>query len=197
MFDYSSIYRSFISGRMTPFYTSVYPELLRYAARILGPELGYLAEDCVQDAVMNTYLNRSAISDVAHWRSYIIQCVRSRALNLLRHQAVSDGYAADSAARDEHQEDVSHEMIRQQTLDTLFAAIDSLPEVYREIFELSFEQGLKNPEIARMLDVAEITVKKRKAKLIELLRRKLGGSRDDILMLLLQLSMLENINGGG
>lgn len=56
--------------------------------------------------------------------------------------------------------DISYALIRQETLDRLFAAIDRLPPQYREIFELNFEQGLKNKEIARLLDVAEITFKK-------------------------------------
>ena len=68
----------------------------------------------------------------------------------------------------------------------LFEAIDSLPEQYREIFDLSFESGLKNAEIAKMLGLAEVTVKKRKAKLLAMLHDKLGGLLDEksIIMLL-------------
>lgn len=67
----------------------------------------------------------------------------------------------------------------------LYAAIEELPEEYRQIFDLSFEQGLRNPEVAKLLDVAEITVKKRKARMIDLLRKRLGKSSDEIIALLI------------
>ena len=81
--------------------------------------------------------------------------------------------------------DISYALIRQETLDRLFAAIDRLPPQYREIFELNFEQGLKNKEIARLLDVAEITVKKRKARMLEMLRGWLGPEADMLIILYL------------
>ena len=80
-------------------------------------------------------------------------------------------------------------MIEQETLSLLYEAIESLPEKYRKIFDLSFEQGLRNAEIARQLEIAEITVKKRKARLIDLLKERLKGKLDDrsleLLLLLL------------
>ena len=73
--------------------------------------------------------------------------------------------------------------MRQEALDTLFAAIERLPDQYKDIFRLNFEQGLKNQEIARMLDVAEITVKKRKARMLDLLRGYLGADANTLIML--------------
>ena len=63
--------------------------------------------------------------------------------------------------------------------------MDALPEMYRELFRLSFEQGLKNAEIAELLCVSEITVKKRKARMLEKIRRLLGRDIDNYMMLLL------------
>ncbi|MDE7475007.1 MAG: sigma-70 family RNA polymerase sigma factor, partial [Duncaniella sp.] len=68
--------------------------------------------------------------------------------------------------------------IEQETMDIFFAAIDALPVRYREIVELSFEQGLKNEEVAGLLGITEVAVRKRKIRLIELLREKLGGKLD-------------------
>ena len=55
----------------------------------------------------------------------------------------------------------------------LFNAIHSLPDRERQIFELSFIEGLKNIEIAEQLGVSDSTVKKAKAKVLEILREEL------------------------
>lgn len=57
-------------------------------------------------------------------------------------------------------EDIHLDYIRQETLQRLYAAIDDLHEDMRMLLEMSFEEGLKNSEIAERLGVAEITVKK-------------------------------------
>lgn len=187
--DYDSLYDSFMDGKMVPFYRVMYPGLLTFASRLLGESLAFMAEDCVQDAVMSTYEHRDELEDAVHWRWYMMRCVRHKALNLLRHKGVADVYASALAGDDGDEEaververDISYALIRQETLDTLFAAIDRLPQQYREIFELNFEQGLKNQEIARLLDVAEITVKKRKARMLELLRAWLGPEADTLIL---------------
>ena len=61
----------------------------------------------------------------------------------------------------------------QETQLLLFNAIHSLPDRERQIFELSFIEGLKNIEIAEQLGVSDSTVKKAKAKALEILREKL------------------------
>ena len=189
MIDYESLYRCFLHGQMVPFYRMMYPGMLTFASRLLGPKLTFMAEDCVQDAILSTYEHRGDIGDAMHWRWYLLQCVRRRVSNLLRHSGVVDDYASsfvgDAEAGEKIEHDHSYWLMRQEALDTLFAAIERLPEQYKEIFSLNFEQGLKNQEIARLLDVAEITVKKRKARMLELLRSYLGPDADVLIMLYL------------
>lgn len=184
MIDYTGIYEDFVRGEMTRFYELMYPGLLLYAAKMLGDDLAYLAEDCVQDSVMSTYLNANSLENADHWRRYLLNTIHNKALKQLRHRSVRDAYSsqANDEGADVTEPDVSHALIRQETLDTLYAAIEELPPMYREVFEMSFEQGLKNADIAAMLDVAEITVKKRKERLITLLRRKLGGMSEEELI---------------
>lgn len=116
----------------------------------------------------------------------MLQCVRRRVSNLLRHRGIVDDYASEAlndCGGDDVEHDCSYWLMRQEALDTLFAAIERLPDQYKEIFRLNFEQGLKNQEIARMLDVAEITVKKRKARMLDLLRGYLGADANTLIML--------------
>lgn len=183
--DYQHIFASFLAGRMTPFYAVIYPRLLSYASRILGPTLAYMAEDCVQEAVMNTYMRRDELTDVNMWRGWLLTAVRNNALMMLRKEDLGRRYAEYGMLSADEAEDVSLAMIEQDVYVRLFAAVRQLPEKYRSIFELSFEQGLKNGDVAALLNVAEITVKKRKAKLIDLLRERLGGNIDEYYVLLI------------
>ena len=58
----------------------------------------------------------------------------------------------------------------------MYTAIQSLTDLQKDILRMSFSEGLKNAEIAQRLGIAEITVKKHKARLLAVLRGKL----DDI-----------------
>ncbi len=183
MYDKQYIYDQFIAGEMSPFYDRMYSGLLIYASRLLEPELAYMAEDCVQDAVMNTYTHREELYTPEQWYAYLLKCIYNRAVDMMRKNNARRNYTDSND--DTAERDLSLAYIENETLDMLYAAIESLPEKYREIFDLSFEQGLKNAEIAKLLGMAEITVKKRKARLLELLRGKLGGIADDDMLLLL------------
>lgn len=170
---------SFQAGRMKPFYAVLYPRLLFYASRVLGPQLAYMAEDCVQEAVMSVYMRRSELRDVEQWRAWLLTAVRNNALMQIRRDDLSKRYAEQGMLSSDEAEDVSLAMIEQNVYTEIFSIVKGLPEKYRVIFEMSFEQGLRNAEIAGMLNVAEITVKKRKAKLLDILREKLGRNVDE------------------
>lgn len=172
MYDYEYIYRSFSSGDITPFYENLYPGLLVYAARQLGDDLAYLAEDCVQDAVINSYAERHKFGSSMAWYSYILKCIFHSSVDLVRkHRSHSDYIGSREA--DELTPELDMAILEQETLDLLYEAIESLPPKYREILKMSYLEGIKNSEIAERLGVAEITVKKQKAKLLAMLRDRL------------------------
>lgn len=77
-------------------------------------------------------------------------------------------------------------MIQQETLDMLYDAIESLPPHLHDIFEMSFEQGMKNEEIAALLNVSPSTIKRRKAQMLDILRNNLKDNY--LLLLLLQMA---------
>ena len=87
------------------------------------------------------------------------------------------------------EEDFTNQYILQETLDKLFQAIDRLPDELRQIFDLSFEQGMKNKEIAALLSLSPETIKKRKARLIQTLREELKEEKT-LLSLLYLISVI-------
>lgn len=186
MNNYESIYESFKKGDVIPFYDKLYPGLLTYASRQLGNDLAYLAEDCVQEAVMNSYKMRKSFNSSFAWYSYILKCIYHSALQHLRRYNSSIRYMeSDEIDKESPQLDV--ELLEQEIQDSLYSAIRTLPEKYQEILRMSFIEGLKNAEIAKRLNVAEITVKKQKAKLIQLLRDKMDGCSPSVIILIIEL----------
>lgn len=186
MTDYDEIFRAFVARDITPFYDKMYAGMMLYAMHILGDEFAYMAEDCVQEGVMHTYMHRTRLTTAGSWRGFMLACIRNNAIAVLRKSTLHRSYLDNSPGPEAIEDDCSYALIEHELHEMLFEAIDSLPKKYREIFDLSFEAGLKNSEAARRLGIAEITFKKRKARLLSLLHGRLGGLLDkkSIIMIL-------------
>jgi RNA polymerase sigma factor (sigma-70 family) len=180
---YNEIFEDFKRGDMNSFYKVMYPELLAFAVNFIGKDYQYLAEDCVQDSVFKTYVaqQRTPFESCLHWKNYLYICIRNEVISILRKDKAMNKYLAN---RDTDQF-VTIQFIEQETRTLLYNAVESLPDKYREIFKLSFDEGLKNKEIAELLKVKDITVKKRKAAMLKLLRKKLNGTMDEKTIMLL------------
>ena len=182
MLSADAIFHNFITGKMTPFYDRYYPGLLMYARRVLlDSELEWMAEDCVQEAVMDAFQKRHIFNDPEQWHAHMLACIRNKAISARRRLSARRNYEENMSAGSDSRNpepDITHALIEHETLDALYAAIKSLPPNYRELLSMSFEEGLKNAEIAARLGVSEITVKKRKARMLEMLRSRLGGEID-------------------
>ncbi len=173
----------------------MYPGLIRYATRLLGETLTFMAEDCVQDSILKTYLAREEIKNESQWRSWLFVTIRNRAVDMIR-KAENNGIYIEKVKTDGEwsDDDVSLDIVEQETVDIIYTAVQSLPEIYRQIFELSFEQALRNSEVAEQLAIAEITVKKRKARLLELLRQRLGRSiSEEYILMLLSMQLADSV----
>ena len=180
-----SIYKSFKRGDIHPLYAELYPSLIRYAVKLTGESLAYLSEDCVQNAILETYIHRKNLASTAHWRNCLYRNIRNRAIDLIRRAGYNQEFLDNALLSDNEVDDISLAIIYQDALDVIYAAVDSLPEEYRKLFELSFREGLKNAEIADRMCVAEITIKKRKARLLERIRKVLGNDIDEKTVILI------------
>lgn len=177
----SLLLTNFKAGKIDMFYSNIYPSLLSYAIRILNPDYSFLAEDCVQDAIFKAYNRRNSFTSPFHFKSFIYSCIHNNAVSVLRKNKSRCDYISQ---QDNIVEDLSRNIIEQETLSILYEAIEKLPENLRKIFELSFEQGLKNAEVAATLDISESAVKKKKAKMISIIKESLADNNGAQLLLL-------------
>lgn len=186
-------YRRFVDGDIGFFYSYIYPDMILYASSCLPGQMSIMSEDCVQNAVEKAYGRRHDFISAAQWKAFLITCIRNKAISYLRNSTAAERYQEFVGAIGELHEDILIDYIRQETLQRLYAAIDTLPQEMRDLLEMSFEEGLKNSEIAQRLGVAEITVKKRKARLIAMLRSAFpDGISTAVLIFILQSIMMNN-----
>lgn len=162
------VYSQFMEGRIKAFYRDAYAALIVYAERLLGRGLSYLAEDCVQDAVFETYGKRGEMRSAAHLKQFLYRCVHNNAVSFLRKARSHDRYL--SADPGDVEGDCSLELVRQETLERLAFALEQLPPELREMARLVFQEGLSGQDIAARLGLSLSGVKKRKARLLERLR---------------------------
>lgn len=162
------VLQAFKKGQLELFYRRIYPGLLLYAVKNAGDRHDFLAEDCVQNAIFNAWKRRDSFDSIYTLKSFLYTSVKMR--------------SSAFTGKEKHRNDIlpswkeaffANTVIDQETQLLLFNAIHSLPDRERQIFELSFIEGLKNIEIAEQLGVSDSTVKRAKAKALEILREKL------------------------
>jgi len=148
-----------------------YAWLVLSASRLLGDRA--LAEEIVQDVMLELWRRREALALTGALRAYLHQSVRNRALNELRHGRTvrrSEPYVRPpSAAPATDARAASHE------LEAAVAdAVASLSPSQREVFDLSRRDGLTYPEIASMLEISVKTVEARMGRALRHLRERLA-----------------------
>lgn len=163
------VYNDFKQGEINSLYAEMYVSMKAFAARYLTDAYALMAEDCVQDAIVNTYNTRDTFTSPFQFKAYLYTCIRNNCITLLRK---ANSYQNWLDQHENLEEELTAIIIEQETLDLLHKAIDELPEKYRQIFDLSYEQGLKNSEVAQMLGITVEAIDKRKAKMLAILRKK-------------------------
>ena len=170
---YQEAYEQFLQGDIDLFYKEVYPSLLVFSRRLLPATLVYLAEDCVQDAISKLYNQRREISSPERAKSFLFICIHNTIFSYIRKDNSRQHFIREDY--DNFEDDFSVELIRQETIDELMAAVDRLPEDMRQLCMMIFRQGMKTTEIARHLNITESGVKKKKRRLLDLLRKSLSS----------------------
>ena len=148
-----------------------YPSLIFYATRLVGEEE---AEDVVQDVFVELWKRKDSIEIGEQIQAFLYRAVYTRALNVLKHRNVEDGYCA------------AMEEINQRRAEFYHDAINELPDKCKEVFKLSYLHDMKNKEIADILGVSLRTVEAHMYKALKFLRNRLGHLWFILLLFLLE-----------
>jgi len=160
------------------YFRELYPQLGRYATRLLGDAD---VDDVLQVAFLELWNRRTDINTAAHVRAFMFRSVYTQALNLLKHRGVVRKYST-AATEMENQRtallspdacDVAFNMACKELRHKLETAIEQLPPKGREAFTLSYLHDMKNKEIAQAMNISVRTVDAHIYNALKQLRAKL------------------------
>jgi RNA polymerase sigma-70 factor (ECF subfamily) len=149
-----------------------YAPLVGAAQAVLGDRSR--AEEVVQDVLLELWRRRASLEIESTLRAYLHRATRNRALNVVRHEKVTQRMAP-IAADDPTVAPVGIGVVVEGEIDqALHEAIGHLPARCREVFELSRVQGLRYAEIAETLGISIKTVEAQMGKALRILRERMA-----------------------
>ena len=148
-----------------------YPALVVVGTRLLGERA--LAEEVAQDVMLELWRRRATLALTGPLRAYLQQATRNRALNRLRQARTAqrgEFYVrgpSPTPASDAH-------VISEELSTAVLAAMASLSQPQREVFEMNRQRGLTYAEIASLLGISVKSVEARMGRALKQLREQLA-----------------------
>ena len=145
-----------------------------------------LAEDAVQDILCALWLKRKTLQSHLSLRGYLFTCLKNYILNLIRtksreiikHQRHFLQQQAPINATE-------FAVISKEIEQDIHLLIEKLPEIKRQILQMSIYQGLSNQQIAEKLNLSIHTVKVYLSESSRSLRKLLSSQSGYVFLLLL------------
>ena len=133
------------------------------------------AADLMQDTFMRVWAGRQRYAPGSSFRTWLFSIAYNLIKNEYRHdEHVSEYELHVMQGSTEGQDDDLDVRLDNETFDrALRLELEKLPPPQRMLFSLRFEEELSVPEIARIMDIPEGTVKSRQYKLVQTLKQRL------------------------
>lgn len=169
----------------TAIYRTYYQRVLWYARRYVrnSPSL----EDITSETFMQLWKHRAELATMKAVTGFLHVCVRNKCYDLLRRQQMRSNRQVEllHLLEEEDTDDFYLEQLRIDLLHKIYLEVDKLPPKMREIFLLSYQEGLKPADIAHRLGLSVQTVSNQKASAIKVLKLALAGDSLSLSLLLL------------
>ena len=149
-----------------------YPRLVLISDRIVGER--QVAEDLAQEVFLELWRRRETLSLETTVHAYLLQSVRNRSLNHLRHVQVRRRSAPEVVEMSGNSTPADAGAVAAELAVAIQDAMQSLTPRCREVFQLSREKGLKYSEIATTLGVSVKAVEAQMGKALRVLRERLA-----------------------
>ena len=171
-------------------YATFQPKILRYMSRMVGENE---AEDLTQEVFIKIGSALGTFRGEASLSTWIYRIATNTALDKLRNpsfqRTTSNSPEQQSSSHEPEIADknvwtgektppVEHQIFRKEMNDCIQGFIENLPEDYRTVLILNEFEGLKNKEIAEILEISLAAVKIRLHRARERLKSELRENCD-------------------
>lgn len=166
-----------------------YPRVMAYVAAMVEQEV---AEDVVQDVFLHVWENRKKLYAGEGFHSYLFQAAYTCCIDYYRKTQSADKYNLhmESAYLEEYNAllrsdaSVLEEIYSKDFYEQLHNLLEKLPTQRREVFILTYIEGLKAKEVSERLQIPQRTVESHIYLAIKYLRAHLSKNDFYILSLL-------------
>jgi RNA polymerase sigma-70 factor (ECF subfamily) len=158
-----------------------YDSLWRFAYGFVGSRA--VAEELVQDVLLEVWTNRSTWSIRTSVKSYLYGAVRNRALNQQRRERMELRHEAMASAEGEAPAmaipgtDIDDRLTDERRLKAIADAVRRLKEPRRTILTLRWDHGLTYAEVAAVLGITARAAETSGARAIAALKKELARLR--------------------
>jgi RNA polymerase sigma-70 factor (family 1) len=154
------------------------------------------AEDITIQTFTKLFERYQLFNSLANIRAFLYVTARNASFNYLRDIKRLSSRQQEFMSHFEDENNLENEEIKAETLKTIYAAIENLPDECKKIFKLIYLEGLSNPDIAALLNISEATIRSQKRRALQLLKLSLAENHYFI-ALLIYSAVFHNFSSAG
>jgi RNA polymerase sigma-70 factor (ECF subfamily) len=134
------------------------------------------ARDLTAESFVQLWQQNHSFPSLDAVTAFLYVTVRNKCFNLLKHRQMKAGRQEEllRQLQDREQGDFFEEQVQLQLVRRIYAEVDKLPSRMKEVFLLSYRDGLKPAEIAERLQIKPQTVTNQRVTAVRLLQDALG-----------------------
>lgn len=159
-------------GQIMRFY---YPVILNFARKLVVDDGA--AEDIAAETFIKLWQNRQNLTTAQSMKAFLFITSKNSCLNELRSSKRAAIRNATFASSVEIATPLIEEaLIESEAMAVIVQASTFLPDRMKQVFELSFLEGLSNHEIAQRLNLSTNTVRNQKNRAVEQIKQRVKGT---------------------
>lgn len=178
-------FRTGSSEAFTILYQHLYRRVYWFARKFIDEKED--ARDLTAETFVQLWQQKDTFHTLDAITAFLYVTVRNKCFNLLKHRKMKASHRDDllQELTDRGEDGFFEEQVRLQLVSRIYAEINKLPARMREVFLLSYRDGLKPAEIAKLLQIKPQTVTNQRVSAVKLLQLALGDNLLTAALLLL------------
>jgi len=133
-----------------------------------------IAREIVQDFFVRLYEKRQSLSIDTSVKSYLYRSVYNCCINYFNQRNIQEKHLKSIDLERDDEENLEREINTVELQQQINKVINSLPAKCQRIFKMNRYEGLKNEEIAQLLNLSKRTVETQISKALKILRKRLS-----------------------